>query len=761
MQWLLLGSNRLTELPDRVFDNLAELQWLPLSRNRLTELPDRIFDSLAQLQDLYLDSNQLTELPDRVFDNLVDLQSLSLRSNRLTELPDRVFDNLAGLQGLSLSSNQLTELPDRIFDNLTQLKDLSLDSNQLTELPDRLFYGMGNLSWYGLRLHDNPGSPFKLMIDLRRTGPATIRAEIAKGAPFDVTVGLVAAGGTLSADRVEIPAGAWTSVAVTVTPDSSSASGMSINVSGFWSSPEEYQGISLLRGDPLVLANPDSLAVSIQELYLTQGIQNLEGKVPVVAGQNALLRVFGVSNLENDFRPIARATFYQRNGQVQHVDMEPPSAGIPIDVDESRLALSFNAEIPGSLLQPGTQMVVELDPKRVLPVTDGSQTRFPGSGRLTLNVRKVPATNFTIVPVQYARDANAATNSTVLDFARSIAGDKTRGPVRYVRNVLPVGDLAVTLREPYFTWADTSTAGAYALLGEIELLRHTEAGRATEHYQGLIARPASSKLPQAWSATSVAYQPGQSALTLSHEADGRPNANFAQDFAHGLGHNFSLRHSPCGTEVDIDPNYPRGDGAIRQYGLDFGDPGKPARVLDPYSTMDLMSYCNPRWISTYSFTKALDYRLEGASASPPARQVLLLWGGIEDGNLRLEPAFVWNAPVKLPVVPGRYRLSGTDASGQRLFSFSFAPAEIGRDSGGFLFAVPFETSWIQEMDRIVLSGPEGSTGLDRASAKQAVLLTDRATARIRSIVRDWTGTVPPVLGSAATLDTKPALLTPR
>ena len=64
-----------------------------------------------------------------------------------------------------------------------------------------------------------------------------------------------------------------------------------------------------------------------------------------------------------------------------------------------------------------------------------------------------------------------------------------------------------------------------------------------------------------------------------------------------------------------------------------------------------MSYCSPLWISDYSFTNALRYRLfdEGppaAAAVAATTRSLLLWGGVgADSVPFLEPAFLVDAPA--------------------------------------------------------------------------------------------------------------------
>ena len=107
------------------------------------------------------------------------------------------------------------------------------------------------------------------------------------------------------------------------------------------------------------------------------------------------------------------------------------------------------------------------------------------------------------------------------------------------------------------------------------------------------------------------------------------------------------------------------------------------------------------------------------------------------GGLRLEPAFAHDARLKLPQEPGLYRLEGLDAEGRRLFSFSFTPDAVAHGGGSFLFAIPFEPAWTEDLDRITLTGPEGSTTLDRETGGRAALIIDRASGLVRTIARDW------------------------
>lgn len=113
----------------------------------------------------------------------------------------------------------------------------------------------------------------------------------------------------------------------------------------------------------------------------------------------------------------------------------------------------------------------------------------------------------------------------------------------------------------------------------------------------------------------------------------------------------------------------------------------------------------------------------------------MLWGGVgPGGDLRLDPAFVLDAPASLPDSPGPYHIEVFGDGRASLFSVDFAMAEISKGGGGFVFMVPFMDDW-PALERIVLTGPEGTAALDRDTHVPMAIVVDRASGRIRAILR--------------------------
>ena len=434
--------------------------------------------------------------------------------------------------------------------------------------------------------------------------------------------------------------------------------------------------------------NPNSLVFSAGAIYLNQGMQNVDGSVPIIAGRDALLRVFGIGDEVSFYGPRARAVFYQDGEVVHSAMMDLLGDVLPERVTESRLDQSFNVEIPGEVLQPGVAMVIELDPDGVVPVESGSQLFIPAVGALELDVVEMPLLEQIIVPIL----VSSAPDERVFQWTRGMTEDSQH--LRFARTILPIGEMDVTVHETYYTaTAPVEIGGWRRVLQEIRALRLMENARG--YYYGVLERPAGSSI------TGIGYIGFPASVGRSHEGT----------YAHELGHNFRLRHAPCGSVSGADPDYPYDNGGIGVWGYDL----HRSRLLHPEQYSDLMGYCRPRWISDFSFLKAMDYRLNreddvlGSDVSDPAPRgrTLMVWGSAGDGELLLEPAFMIGAPPTLPNEDGPYRLEGFGPAGELHFSLSFTPTPDEFGGGHFQFAVPHDPDTDGALDRVVLSGPEG------------------------------------------------------
>ncbi len=469
--------------------------------------------------------------------------------------------------------------------------------------------------------------------------------------------------------------------------------------------------------------------------YLTQAVQSRSFPVPLVAGDPALLRVFPLANrATNAGIPPVRATFYLEDRTADVVEIPGGDTRIPTTVSEGLLSTSANAEIDGTLVQPGLEVVIEIDPEGTLDSGLGVTKRIPENGRIEVDVRAMPVFRLTLIPFLL----EVAPDSSVLAITRAMADD----PVNHVllgktRTLLPVGDMEVVLHDPVVI----SSSVSERVLAETELIRVMEAG--TGHYLGTMTGRVADHHGRA-------YQDGRSTFSV---VDRGARSEFV--IAHELGHNMGLRHPPGCRAGSPDNAFPHSGGSIGAWGYDFRFGG----VLVPPGTGDLMSYCNYDWISDYHFTNAVRYRLADEGPSPalavgPATRSLLLWGGVSDsGEPYLEPAFVVDGPAALPESGGAYEISGRSSAGEQLFSLRFDMPRVADPDGSssFAFVIPAESGWGVNLARIRLSGPGGTTAIDRDTDHPVTILRDSRTGRIRGILRHLLSGEPANAGAVAPL----------
>ncbi|MDE2720942.1 M66 family metalloprotease [Candidatus Palauibacter polyketidifaciens] len=472
--------------------------------------------------------------------------------------------------------------------------------------------------------------------------------------------------------------------------------------------------VASMQAGAWVRVNPTSVKIEASAVHLTQAVQTLGGDVPLIAGRSALLRVFFTGDKLSFYRPRPLATFYQDGAPIHEMRLDPAVDRIPTEPEEGRLDRSFNVVVPGLVVQPRVELVVELDPDGAVPAVSGSDRRVPAEGRLRLDVLTVPPMELTVVPVVHSADSEA-----ILTWVEGIT--ETSPGMEFVRSILPIGELELTVNEPYRTTADLGTvAGWLGLLREISVLRLTE--RRSDYYYAAVAAPPNAPLKGL----------GYIGLPIGV---GIPDVD---TFAHELGHNMGLRHAPCGLAVNPDPDFPYEDGSIGVFGYETR--GGNTQMVDPAEYWDLMTYCDPSWISDYHFIKAMEFRREHESLvlrSVDPEPTLLLWGNAGTPDLLLEPAFVLDAPPKLPAREGPYRLEGFDAAGRPLFSFPFTPDELEYGGGQFAFAIPYDDRWggPEGLDHVRLSGPDGSVTVERSGSRRASLVMDPDTGRLRGILR--------------------------
>ena len=677
---LHLEYNSLSGTVPPEIGDLTELRQLHLYNNRFSgPIPPEIGD-LIELRELWLQFNDLSGSIPPELGNLKALEQLRLYENEFTGPIPGELGNLSSVTRLYMHDNELSgEIPAEMG-NLSRLTDLWLGGNELTGPFPIGLTRLANLE--RLMLTSNPhtgGLPDEIgdMVSLGRL----ILNNSGLSGPLPAGMTRLDGLGELMADGAALCA------------------------------PVDDAFQAWLEGVPkrrvASCEEPEDGSVA----YLIQAVQSLAYPVPLVAGEEALLRVFALAPAAvGDTIPLVRATFYLNGEAVEVVEIERGSSIIGADVDESALESSANVLVPATVIQPSLEMVVEIDPDGTVDPALGVAQRIPGMGRKAVDVRALPDLEFTLIPFLWSQNPD----SSILEITGNLSsGDEL---LRDIRELLPVGDIDLNIHEPVVT----SSNNAFSMLAQTGTIRAAEGG--TGYFMGTASGSVTG-------ARGVAFVPGRVSFSI-------PDSSV---MAHELGHNLSLSHAPCGGPAGPDASFPQPDGTIGAWGYNLAS----GTLVEP-SLYDLMSYCDPTWISEFYFTNSLRHRVAVEAAerlvrlAAPTRSLLISGGVDGDGIPYMGPVFVIDAPPSLPRDGGSYLLRGATAAGTEIFRLDFEmPVIAGEEGrGSFAFTLPAQPRWADELARITLSGPDGSITLDTLSDRPAAILRDSRTGRVRGFFTD-------------------------
>jgi hypothetical protein len=414
----------------------------------------------------------------------------------------------------------------------------------------------------------------------------------------------------------------------------------------------------------------------VDGMYLTQSAQTYAGSIPLVANRAGLLRVFVVATQANT--PAAtvqvQLRFYNALGlqSTQTVSAPAGMVSVPTAPGEDSLSNSWNYTMTGAEVQPGMRIEAEVMPGVVAESNAGDNILSPPAPV----VRTMPTLNVTFVPIvqpgNQRGDVTDANKNQFLDVTRRMH------PIDQV-NALVRGTPITT-----GTVLQDDGNGWQAVLDEVNAIAVAD---GTRYYYG-VAKVSYPSGVAGVAYVSTPFSPQRAALGWDYLQSGSGSVVAA----HELGHNWGRNHAPCGGPSGIDLNYPEPDGSTGGYGYDAS-----TGQLEPPTSGDIMGYCDPKWISSYTYSAVMDYLTTspmvagGSSASQAVQPCLLVWGYIQDGQLTLRPAFQVNTRPTLPGRAGPYTIEARADDGSSLFAHSFSPAEVADLPGGhqsFAFAIP-------------------------------------------------------------------------
>jgi hypothetical protein len=482
----------------------------------------------------------------------------------------------------------------------------------------------------------------------------------------------------------------------------------------------------------------------VDGLYLTQATQRYDGSVPLVAGRDAFLRVFGVANRSFHGRATVRVLLYHGTVPVASYSLQSKTDSVVTTIDEGNLRGSWNMMVPGRLVVPGLRVLARIDAGDGIAESSVDDNVFPAGGIPGLvQVRSVPPLRVRFVPVVHQASGltGAVSGATVPKFLAD------------VKVLLPVGEVQAQVRPAFTSYAppllpDNSNGGWGILLNELLALKQVDGD--ARYYYGVV------KTSQSSGIAGIGAVGGTARVAIG--TDRLPVGSYVM--AHEVAHNMGRGHAPCGSVKSSDPAFPYRDGHIGAWGFD------PVwqTVKKPSVWIDFTGYCYPYWVSDYSWEAMLAYRRSGPDAAPPlvdGGPGLLLWGRITPAGPVLEPAFSVDQGAAMPA-PGPHRIDALDSDGLVLFSVPFAASTVtdlpsgSEELFGFVLPITDDLTRVAELRlvaggkiavRRAVAGPAPGPGLMErrvgdthtitwnSSRYPMVMLRDRATGSVLAFAR--------------------------
>ncbi len=432
----------------------------------------------------------------------------------------------------------------------------------------------------------------------------------------------------------------------------------------------------------------------IDAVHLNQANQDYSGSVGGIADRSGLLRVVALASEANTAAPDVTVRVYQGGSLVLEEKLVAPGIGVPTagGFDLADASHTWNLELPANVVGEGLSVVAEFDES--LGPVDGNagNNRYPETGEQSLDVVALTPMRVRFIPIEN-------TNNGLVG---NVSAETMQSFMDTVRTHLAVSAVEPSLGSVFSTAHDLTAAGGWSsLLADLQALRVAE-GATDEYYHGII--PYSGSEPYG----GLAYRPG-SPLSVYRTGLSVDAAWAVREIvAHELGHNLGLPHAPgCGA-AGADPEFPTADGLLDQAGW---DPNRGTLVATS-STYDLMSYCNPTFVSAHNLRKMVIWRRDDplVAPAPAASEGLLVWGRITPSGVELNPAIPVEAPARLPSEAGSWTLRVMGEEESTLRTVSFSPTEVPHIPGErhFAFIVPLQGARSGIARGLVLSGPFGS-----------------------------------------------------
>ncbi|MCC6606846.1 MAG: hypothetical protein IT327_26810 [Anaerolineae bacterium] len=402
----------------------------------------------------------------------------------------------------------------------------------------------------------------------------------------------------------------------------------------------DAQGFTFL---PFV-TRPEDLFIS--KLEISQSIQDASNGVPLVANRPTVVRVYTTTISGSDV-PNTSITLTATRGGTPLTPVTSSTQTASGASSRASLGSTFNITLPSSWLSGTVSITASVTGK-----TQGSLTQS-----FTFNT--VPTLNVMIVPINYTQTGASGGNGFYAAPTSEQISD-------WIMRAYPLSNMNIMFHSsvPFTGNLRDSSDSWLNLLDLVTNIKEGESQPSSTVYYAYVNF--GSGCSNTWFNCSggiagIGWIGLRAAVGIHNLPSGFGTDATGELAAHEIGHNFGRRHAPCGVSP-YDEDYPYAGASIGEYALD--GIGGTLELLSPSGYVDMMSYCDPVWVSDYTY-KALysDQVSKGAFVWAAQAESLLISGSVaEDGRISLHPVY-FVPTTAVPTQNGRYHVELLDDAG--------------------------------------------------------------------------------------------------
>ncbi|MSP26717.1 MAG: hypothetical protein EXR75_16565 [Myxococcales bacterium] len=337
--------------------------------------------------------------------------------------------------------------------------------------------------------------------------------------------------------------------------------------------------------------------ITLTSVAIYQGVERVLAKdgmpvnqgVPVVEGRDALVRFFYAVDPGYDKEPVV--------ARLHLGDTEPLELVAPLGAGSSTgaLASTLNFDVPGARITSTTSFRAEILQAAAKSSGTNIAAVFPAKDMHPLYaVSPGPSLKLVLVPIAYKADGSSRlpdTSAEQLERYRQTF---------YKLYPTPAVDIRVEAPLAWNQQVLPNFSGWQELLNALVDARKNSGAKHEEFWYGIVSP----------SATFEAFCGGGCVAGLSMLGDDPGQAwlragiglGFTGEGAtftavHEIGHQHGREHAPCGTNQGLDSGFPTNGAVLDAWGFDL----ITRTLVAPDANKDFMSYCDPAWLTGYTY----------------------------------------------------------------------------------------------------------------------------------------------------------------